>query len=152
MTQAERTRTIKCVLAESSRWLLHWRRDTKIKMPGCKGAPGLGYSIHHTSKMGQNGKLPGALWSQDDFEENFFFLFFFPFLNHLVLETPPALPLSSKQSCDHNAPVSFPFWPFLMCGVEKRLPGACVWQPRPVCVRILLKYVGCHGYVCRRGL
>ena len=34
--QAERTRTIKCVLAESSRWLLHRRRDTKnINIPGC---------------------------------------------------------------------------------------------------------------------
>ena len=29
MTPAERTRTIKCVLAESSRWLPHRRRDTK---------------------------------------------------------------------------------------------------------------------------
>ena len=29
MTQAERTRTITYVLAESSRWLLHRRRDTK---------------------------------------------------------------------------------------------------------------------------
>ena len=37
MTQAERTRTIKYVLAESSRWLLHRRRDTKkIKIPGCR--------------------------------------------------------------------------------------------------------------------
>ena len=35
MTQAERTRTIKYVLAESSRWLLHRRRDTKkINIPG----------------------------------------------------------------------------------------------------------------------
>ena len=35
--QAERTRTIKCVLAESSRWLLHRRRDTKkINIPGCR--------------------------------------------------------------------------------------------------------------------
>ena len=34
MTQAERTRTIKYVLAESSRWLLHRRRDTKkINIP-----------------------------------------------------------------------------------------------------------------------
>ena len=38
MTQAERTRTIKNVLAESSRWLLHRRRDTKkINIPGCRG-------------------------------------------------------------------------------------------------------------------
>ena len=29
MTRAERTRTIKFVLTESSRWLLHRRRDTK---------------------------------------------------------------------------------------------------------------------------
>ena len=37
MTQAERTRTIKYVLAESSRWLLHRRRDTKkINLPGCR--------------------------------------------------------------------------------------------------------------------
>ena len=38
MTQhAERTRTIKYVLAESSRWLLHRRRDTKkIDIPGCR--------------------------------------------------------------------------------------------------------------------
>ena len=37
MTQAERTRTIKYVLAESSRWLLHRRRDTKkINIPGCR--------------------------------------------------------------------------------------------------------------------
>ena len=37
MTQAERTRTMKHVLAESSRWLLHRRRDTKkINIPGCK--------------------------------------------------------------------------------------------------------------------
>ena len=36
MTQAERTRAIKYVLAESSRWLLHRRRDTKINIPGCR--------------------------------------------------------------------------------------------------------------------
>ena len=37
MTQAETTRTIKYVLAERSRWLLHRRRDTKkINMPGCR--------------------------------------------------------------------------------------------------------------------
>ena len=38
MTQAERTRTIKDVLGESSRWLLHRRRDPKkIKhIPGCR--------------------------------------------------------------------------------------------------------------------
>ena len=36
MTQAERTRTIKYVLADSSRWLLHRRRDTKkINTPPC---------------------------------------------------------------------------------------------------------------------
>ena len=35
--QAERTRTIKYVLAESSRWLLNRRRDTKkINIPGCR--------------------------------------------------------------------------------------------------------------------
>ena len=34
--QAERTRTIKYVLAESSRWLLHRRRDTRINIPGCR--------------------------------------------------------------------------------------------------------------------
>ena len=35
-TQAEITRTIKYVLAESSRWLLHRRRDTKkINIPVC---------------------------------------------------------------------------------------------------------------------
>ena len=60
MTQAERTRTIGCVLAESSKWLLHLRRDTKINIPGCKGAPGLGWHTPHI-KNGQNGKLPGAL-------------------------------------------------------------------------------------------
>ena len=37
MTQAERTRTIKYVLAESSRWLLHRRMNTeKINIPGCR--------------------------------------------------------------------------------------------------------------------
>ena len=37
MTQAERTRAIKYVLAESSRWLLHRRRDTKkINIPRCR--------------------------------------------------------------------------------------------------------------------
>ena len=37
MTQAERTRTIKYVLAENSRWLLHRRRDTKkINIPRCR--------------------------------------------------------------------------------------------------------------------
>ena len=35
MTQAERTRAIKNVLAESSRWLLHRRRNTE-KIPGCR--------------------------------------------------------------------------------------------------------------------
>ena len=36
MTQAERTRTIKCVLAESSGWLLPRRKDTKMRsIPGC---------------------------------------------------------------------------------------------------------------------
>ena len=39
-----------------------------------------------------------------------------------------------------------------MCGVEKRLPGACVRQPRPVCVHILLKDVGCHGCVSKRSV
>ena len=32
--------------------------------------------------------------------------------------------VSSKSSCDHSAPVSFPFWPFLMCGVCYPNPGA----------------------------
>ena len=37
MTQAEITRTTKYILAESSRWLLHRRRDTKkINIPGCR--------------------------------------------------------------------------------------------------------------------
>ena len=37
MAQAERTRIIKYVLAESSRWLLHRPRDTKkINIPGCR--------------------------------------------------------------------------------------------------------------------
>ena len=37
MTQAERTRTVKYVLAESSKWLPHRRRDTKkINIPGCR--------------------------------------------------------------------------------------------------------------------
>ena len=37
MTQAERKRTTKYALAESSRWLLHGRRDTKkINIPGCR--------------------------------------------------------------------------------------------------------------------
>ena len=37
MTQAELTRTIKYVLAESSRWLMHRRGDTKrINIPGCR--------------------------------------------------------------------------------------------------------------------
>ena len=37
MTQAERTRTIKYVLGESSRLMLHRRRDTKkINIPGCR--------------------------------------------------------------------------------------------------------------------
>ena len=36
MTQAERTRTIKYVLAESSKWLLHRRTDTKINIPECR--------------------------------------------------------------------------------------------------------------------
>ena len=31
---------------------------------------------------------------------------------------------SSKSSCDHSAPGSFPFWPFLMCGVCYPNPGA----------------------------
>ena len=39
MTQAKRTRTISIsgiILAESSRWLLHRRRDTKMNIPGCR--------------------------------------------------------------------------------------------------------------------
>ena len=36
MTQAERTPTMKCVLAESSRWLLHIRDTKKINIPGCR--------------------------------------------------------------------------------------------------------------------
>ena len=37
MTQAEIIRTIQYVLAESSRWLLHRRRDTKqTNIPGCR--------------------------------------------------------------------------------------------------------------------
>ena len=37
MTLAERTCTVKYVLAESSRWLLHRRRDTKkMDIPGCR--------------------------------------------------------------------------------------------------------------------
>ena len=31
---------------------------------------------------------------------------------------------SSKSSCDHSAPGSFPFWPFFMCGVCYPNPGA----------------------------
>ena len=31
---------------------------------------------------------------------------------------------SSKSTCDHSAPVSFPFWPFFMCGVCYPNPGA----------------------------
>ena len=35
--QAERTRFMNYALAESSRWLLHRRRDTmKINIPGCR--------------------------------------------------------------------------------------------------------------------
>ena len=35
--QAERTRTVEYVLAESSRWLLHRRRDTKkLNISGCR--------------------------------------------------------------------------------------------------------------------
>ena len=33
---------------------------------------------------------------------------------------------ASKSSCDHSAPVSFPFWPFLMCGVCYPNPGAAL--------------------------
>ena len=36
MTQEEGTRTIKYVSAESSRWMLHRRRNTKINIPGCR--------------------------------------------------------------------------------------------------------------------
>ena len=37
MTRTETTRTIKYVLAESSRWLLHRRRNTKkLNIPGCR--------------------------------------------------------------------------------------------------------------------
>ena len=36
MAHAERPRTINYVLAESSRWLLHRRRDTKINITGCR--------------------------------------------------------------------------------------------------------------------
>ena len=35
MTQAERARPMKYALAESSRWLLNKRRDTKINIPEC---------------------------------------------------------------------------------------------------------------------
>ena len=59
MTQAERTRTIKYVLAESSRWLLHRRRrDTKkINIPGCREKK----SVENKTKTKKNKSMSNQL-------------------------------------------------------------------------------------------
>ena len=85
------------------------------------------------------------LWSQDYLEENKFSFQYYPFLDHLDLEPPPPLSggkgggslkpsdlkwnktrkkncCSSKPSCDDSAPVSFPFWPFFICGLCYSIP------------------------------
>ena len=53
-----------------------------------KGARDI-FSTPHI-KNDQNGTLTGALWSQDDLQENKFSPPIFSIFNHLVLETPPA--------------------------------------------------------------
>ena len=57
MTQAERTRTIKYVLAESSRSLLHRLRDTKkINIPGCREKQEKKESKHEKRKVGSKAQ------------------------------------------------------------------------------------------------
>ena len=57
MTQAERTRTIKYVLAESSRPLLHRLRDTKkINIPGCREKQEKKESKHEKRKVGSKAQ------------------------------------------------------------------------------------------------
>ena len=69
----------------SSSTVVVQQKKTKAKKQGQQGCPGIGMDI----KNGQNGNVNGALWSQDDLDWNKFSFSSFPFLNHLVLETPP---------------------------------------------------------------
>ena len=77
--------------------------------------PGDWDSIHHLSKIrrSQNGPPPAPAGGCVSLKPS-----------DLKMEKKRKEDLlSSRSSCDHNAPVSFPFWPFLMWGVEKRLSG-----------------------------
>ena len=77
----------------SSSTVVVQQKKTKAKKQGQQGCPGIGMDI----KNGQNGNVNGALWSQDDLDWNKFSFSSFPFLNHLVLETPPC-DVSKKDS------------------------------------------------------
>ena len=85
-------------------------------------APGSRFSTPHIKNC-QNGKLTGALWSQNCLEESgkaggvSKTKWFKNGKNWKKI-------FSSKSSCDHSAPGSFPFWPFFMWGVCYPNPGA----------------------------
>ena len=53
-----------------------------------RGRPDSLFSTPHI-KNGQNGKLTGALWSQDDLEENIYFEVYFFIFFHLGFRDPP---------------------------------------------------------------
>ena len=95
------------------------------KHTGMQGCPGIGiaYTTHKKWsewKSNRSAVIAGRFWRKH-------FFIFFSILKSLGFRAPPALPLSSKSSCDHSAPVSFPFWPFFMCGVCYPNPRAPLW-------------------------
>ena len=88
-------------------------------------APGSRFSTPHIQN-GQKGKLTGTLWSQEDcLEESGKAGGGSLKPSDLKMEKIENKKMfSSESSCDHSAPGSFPFWPFLMCGVCYPNPGA----------------------------
>ena len=81
-------------------------------------APDSRFSTPHI-KNGQNGKLTGDLEESGKAGGGSLKA------SALKMEKLKKKKLfSSKSSCDHSAPVSFPFWQFFMCGVCYPNPGA----------------------------
>ena len=79
------------------------------KHTGMQGCPGIGIA-YTTHKNGQNDKLTGALRSQDDLEESGKAGGGSLKPSDLKMEKVFKKKwLSSKSSCDHSAPGSFPF-------------------------------------------
>ena len=93
------------------------------KHTGMQGCPGIGiaYTTHpkwSEWRTNRSAVIVGRFWRKP------FFFNFSIFKSLGFRDPPPALPLSFKSSGDHRPPVSFLFWPFLMCGVCYPNPGA----------------------------